>query len=162
MKNYQATGGLCFSNSPSNNAKCTMFDRDLQERIILDNLVTYLRLDIEYPLNGYMQRYLSSRYFSHEIKEDDYYELRQVNDKLVCSTKNRRGNVKFPLDVISICTNSEEIQPPPFAYLHRVSCCYEDCEVDFYLKVVKTLNKIYNCNIDSSDYGIYSLYDIRS
>ena len=130
----------------------TMLDKNLQERIILDTLLTSLQLDIKYPLNGY-----STRYLSCELEDGEHYESNYINDKLVCFTRNANYNIKFPLDVV----NSEEI-PPSISHLHRALCCNEDCEVDFYLRVVKALNRIYNCNIASSDsnYCVYSVYEI--
>ena len=89
-----------------------------------------------------------------------------MTDNVVCFTMNdvncdAYDAIGFPFDVVSIYTNSEEI-PATRCYVHSVQCCREDCGTDFCLKVIKTMNKTYKCDISVSDtdFCVYSLYDI--
>ena len=90
----------------------------LQEKIVLDNLLTSLLLDIEFPLGGY-----STRHLACEIREESQ-QSNYINDNVVCFTMNdvdceAYNAIGFPFDVVSIYTNLEEI-PVTRCYMHSI------------------------------------------
>ena len=127
----------------------------LQEKIVLDNLLISLQLDIEFLLGGYSMRHLAC-----EIREESQ-QYNYINDNVVCFTVNDVNRdaynaIGFSFDVVSIYTDSEKI-PVTRCYMHSVQCCREDCGTDFCLKVIKTMNKTYKCDISVSDGVCFSV-----
>ena len=62
--------------------KSCRISEKLQEKIVLDNLLTSVRLDIEFPSGGY-----STRHFACEIREESQ-QSNYINDSIVCFTMN--------------------------------------------------------------------------
>ena len=98
-----------------------------------------------------------------EIREESQ-QSNYINDNVVCFTMNdvdcdAYNAIGFPFDVVSIYTDSEEI-PVTRCYMHSVQC-REDCGADFCLKVIKTMNKTYKCDISVSDTDFLRIFHVR-
>ena len=94
--------------------------KKLQEKIISDNLLTSLQLDIEFPSGGYFTKDLTC-----EIREESQ-QLHYIKDKVVCFTMNKINDdayscIEFPFEVVSVYTNSEDL-PTTKCYVRSVKC----------------------------------------
>ena len=107
--------------------------------------------------NGY---WLSSS--SHSSYTNKFIQLDSsiLNDTLLSIRYFNPIDIKFPIEIVEVCTNSEQLPQTKLTCTHN---CSEECEVPAYLNVRHVIRKLFNDSYDTydSEYCILSKYDIK-
>ena len=107
--------------------------------------------------NGY---WLSSS--SHSFYTNKFIQLDSsiLNDTLLSIRYFSPIDIKFPIQIVELYKNSEQLPQTTLTCAHN---CSEACEVLAYLNVTNVIRKLFNDSYDTydSEYCILSKYDIK-
>ena len=132
-------------------------DPSIQRKIISDNLLQNLNMLSAHAANGY---WLSS--LSHSCYTNKFIQLVSsiLNDTLLSIRYFNPIDIKFPIEIVEVYTNSEQLPQTKLTCVHN---CSEECEVLAYLNIRHVIRKLFNDSYDTydSEYCILSKYDIK-
>ena len=133
-------------------------DPSIQRKIIIDNLLQNLNMLSTHAANRY---WLSSS--SHSCYTNKFIKLNSsiLNDTLLSIRYFNPIDIKFPIEVVEVYTNMEQLPRTKLTCAHN---CSEEYEMLAYLKVRHVIRKLFNdYSYDTSDseYCILSTYDIN-
>ena len=118
-------------------------DPSIQRKIIIDNFLQNLNMLSTRAANGY---WLSSS--SHSSYTNKFIQLDSsvLNDTLLSIRYFNPIDIKFPIEIIEVYTNSKQL---PQTKLTCARNCSEECEVSAYLNVRHVIRKLFNDSYDT-------------
>ena len=120
-------------------------DPSIQRKLIIDNLLQNLNTLSTRAANGYWLSSSSHSYYTNKFIQLDNSVL---NDALLSIRYFNPIDIKFPIEVIEVYTDSDQLPPKKLACAHN---CSEECEMLAYLKVRHVIRKLFNDSYDTSD-----------